>query len=391
MKLDPKIEELLPELTTWRHQLHAWPETAFEEQRTSAFVAEKLASFGLEVETGIAKTGVVGTLRKGRSDNQAIALRADMDGLDIQEENDLPYRSKNPGKMHACGHDGHTTMLLGAAKLLSQSNDINGTVHFIFQPAEENEGGAGVMVKERLFKKFPVSAVFGLHNFPRLPLGYFAIAKGPMMAAFDIFDIRIHGRGGHAAMPQQSRDPIVAASYMISQFQSIVSRNLDPIEGSVVSVTQINGGTAYNIIPDDVHLRGTTRHFQPQIQDAIEARMREIIEGISRSMGVTVEFSYERRYPAVVNTQDETQAAIRAAKGVAGNEEVITNLPPVMGSEDFAFMLQEVPGAYIGLGAGEPRDKGMLHQSRYDFNDDLLPMGVNYWQRLVRDLLPVSD
>lgn len=391
MKFNQNIKELLPELTNWRHQLHAWPETAFEEQRTSAFVAEKLTSFGLKVETGIAKTGVVGTLQKGSTVNPAIGLRADMDGLNIQEENDLPYRSENPGKMHACGHDGHTTMLLGAAKLLAQSDDFKGTVHFIFQPAEENEGGAGVMVREGLFNKFPVQAIFGLHNFPLLPLGYFALTAGPMMAAFDIFDIHIEGRGGHAAMPHQSRDPIVAASYMISQFQSIVSRNLDPIAGSVISVTQISGGTAYNIIPDDVHLKGTTRHFQPQIQADIEARMGEIVAGVSKSMGVTADLSYERRYPAVVNNPDQTKDAIAAATQVAGDDKVITNLPPIMGSEDFAFMLQKIPGAYIALGAGEPRDRGMLHQSRYDFNDELLPMGVHYWETLVKNLLPVND
>ncbi|MBT4263498.1 MAG: amidohydrolase [Deltaproteobacteria bacterium] len=391
MNSDPQLEKLIPEITNWRHQIHAWPETAFEEIRTSEFVAEKLASFGLKVETGIAKTGVIGTLQKGSDKKSVIGLRADMDGLDIQEENDLPYRSENIGKMHACGHDGHTAMLLGAAKRLSQSDQFNGTVHFIFQPAEENEGGASVMVREGLFKKFPVQAVFGLHNFPVLPLGYFAITAGPMMAAFDIFDVTIKGRGGHAAMPHQSRDPIMAASYMINQFQSIVSRNLDPIEGSVISVTQINGGTAYNIIPDDVHFKGTTRHFQPHIQDEIEARMREIVAGVSKSMDVKADFSYERRYPSVINSLDETQAAINAAKLAAGDDKVMTNFPPVMGSEDFAFMLHETPGAYIGLGAGDPRDRGMLHQSRYDFNDELLPIGVTYWESLVKSLLPVND
>jgi len=391
MKINPNIQKLIPEITSWRHQIHAWPETAFEEKRTSEFVAEKLTSFGLKVHTGLAKTGVIGTLQKGSPDKPAVGLRADMDGLDILEENDLPYRSENPGKMHACGHDGHTAMLLGAAKHLSQCDEFNGTVHFIFQPAEENEGGAGVMVREGLFEKFPVQAVFGLHNFPMLPLGYFAIAPGPMMAAFDIFDIHIKGRGGHAAMPQQARDPILAASYLISQFQSIVSRNLEPIEGSVISVTQINGGTAYNIIPDDVCLKGTTRHFQSHIQDAIEARMREIVDGVSKSMDVTVDFSYERRYPAVINNLDKTQAAINAAKLTAGDEKVISNLPPIMGSEDFAFLLQKVPGAYMGLGAGVPEDGGMLHQSRYNFNDALLPVGVTYWESLVKSLLPVND
>ncbi|MFH2132399.1 MAG: M20 aminoacylase family protein [bacterium] len=385
MNTNQKIKELIPELTAWRHKLHAWPETAFEEVRTAEFVAQKLASFGLKVETGIAGTGVVGTLERGSSGKPAIGLRADMDALDIQEEGDLPYRSENPGKMHACGHDGHTTMLLGAARLLSESDDFNGTVHFIFQPAEENEGGGGAMVREGLFKRFPVKAVFGLHNFPILPLGVFAICDGPMMAAFDIFDIHLKGTGGHAAMPQLGRDPIVAAAHLISQFQSIVSRNLDPVQASVISVTQIHGGTTYNIIPEDVVLTGTTRHFQAHIQDTIQTRMGEIIDGVSKSMGVTIDFSYERRYPAVVNSSDETRAAIDAAKQTAGSDKVMTNMPPVMGSEDFAFMLQEKPGAYIAVGAGEPKAGGMLHQSRYDFNDALLPVGVAYWQTLVKN------
>lgn len=389
--MNPSIKTLLPELTEWRHQLHSWPETAFEETRTAAFVAEKLESFGLDVHTGIAKTGVVGTLKKGTSEAPAIALRADMDALNITEENDLPYRSQNPGKMHACGHDGHTTMLLGAAQLLAESDAFDGTVHFIFQPAEENEGGASVMVREGLFKQFPVRSVFGMHNFPVLPMGHFAITRGPMMAAFDIFDIHIKGKGSHAAMPQQSRDPIAAAAYLVNQLQSIVSRNLTPIEGSVISVTQINGGTSYNIIPNDVHLRGTTRHFQPHIQDTIEMRMNEVVDGVSRAMGVQAELVYERRYPATVNTEAETDAAVEAARMVAGRDQVSDNFPPVMGSEDFAFMLQEKPGAYIGLGAGEPQEGGMLHQSRYDFNDSLLPLGISYWETLVKNLLPINE
>ncbi len=391
MNISQSIKSLIPDLNNWRHQLHAWPETAFEETKTAAFVAEKLTSFGLKVSTGIAKTGVVGTLTKGCASKPAIALRADMDALDIEEENDLPYRSKNPGKMHACGHDGHTTMLLGAARQLSESTELEGTVHFVFQPAEENEGGGGLMVREGLFKRFPVKAVFGMHNFPVLPLGHFALTEGPMMAAFDIFDVHIKGKGSHAAMPQHSRDPIVAAANLINQFQSIVSRNLEPIEGSVISVTQINGGTAYNIIPDDVHLKGTTRHFQPYIQDRIEKRMQEIIKGISIAMGVEATLLYERRYPATVNSPAETAAALKAARSVAGRDKVFDNFPPVMGSEDFAFMLQVKPGAYIALGAGEAIEGGMIHQSRYNFNDDLLPMGVAYWEALVKNLLPVND
>lgn len=391
MTIEQKIKTLIPELKKWRHQLHAWPETAFEETRTAAFVADKLESFGLDVNTGIARTGVVGTLRKGNNNRPAVALRADMDGLDILEETGLPYQSENPGKMHACGHDGHMTMLLGAACVLSESDAFDGTVHFVFQPAEENEGGGGLMVREGLFKRFPVKAVFGMHNFPILPQGHFAIVKGPMMAAFDIFDIAIKGRGSHAAMPQHSRDPIVAAANLINQLQSIVSRNLPPIEGSVVSVTQINGGTMYNIIPDEVHLKGTTRHFRPDVQDTIEKRMREVIDGVARAMDVSITLDYERRYPALINSNDETEHAVQAAMAVVGKDRVHTDFTPVMGSEDFAFMLQKKPGAYIGLGAGEPKDGGLLHQSRYDFNDDLLPLGVSYWTNLIRHRLPATD
>lgn len=382
-----KLESLEHEMKEWRHYLHAHPETAFQEHNTSTFVAEKLESFGINVQRNVGSTGLVGTLSRGNNKTRAIGLRADMDALDIQEENDFEYKSTFPGKMHACGHDGHIAMLLGAAKFLSSNGQFNGTVHFIFQPAEENEGGGKVMVEEGLFKLFPMESVFALHSFPLLPEGCFAIRPGPAMAAFDIFEITIKGTGGHAAMPHAGRDPVVAAAYVIAMFQTIVSRNVDPVESAVISVTEIKGGTTFNVIPDVVTMRGTTRHFQPKIQDLIESRMREILTGVELSMGVTVNMTYERRYPALVNAARQTEQAITAASLVAGNDKVLQNISPVMGSEDFAFMLKEKPGAYITLGAGQPCTKGMLHQPGFDFNDRLLTKGACYWVNLAQQLL----
>ena len=390
MKINEKITQMLPLMTEWRRTLHSHPETAFEERRTSDFVAAALFSFGVEVHRGVGKTGVVGTLRRGVDSGKAIGLRADMDGLDIAEENTFAYRSENEGKMHACGHDGHTAMLLGAAKYLSGNGAFRGTVHFIFQPAEENEGGGKAMLEDGLFERFPCDAVFGMHNFPGQAFGSFAIRPGPMMAAFDIFRIRLQGIGGHAAMPQVLRDPVLASAYLIGMFQSIVSRNVDPVESAVVSVTKLSAGTNYNIVPNTVNLQGTTRHFRPHIQDIVEARMKEIVAGVSLSMGIQGEIVYERRYPALVNTGAETAAAIAAAARVVGDDNVVRDLSLLMGSEDFAFLLQKRPGAYIGLGAGKPRPSGMLHQPGYDFNDELLPVGASYWVSLVEGLLPAA-
>jgi hippurate hydrolase len=387
MYINKRIQEISPRLVEWRHKLHSYPETAFHEFRTSDFITEKLKSFDLTIDRSFAKTGVVASLKKGRKSGKKIALRADIDGLDIHEENSFEYRSKNKGKMHACGHDGHTAILLGAAYILSRYTNFNGTVIFIFQPAEENEGGALRMVKEGLFEKYPVEAVFGLHNFPSLPVGSFATRPGPFMAAFDIFEIVLTGNGGHAAMPHFSKDPIIAVSHIINQFQSIVSREINPIEPAVISVTEIHGGTSYNLIPKKVQLRGTTRHFTPNIQSIIENRMNEIVCGISKSMGINAKLNYEKRYPAVVNSINETLEAIKAAKMTVGTEKIINNLDPIMGSEDFGFMLKEKAGNYITIGSGKPEPGGMLHQTKYDFNDELLPIGVQYWENLVLNFL----
>lgn len=376
------------EMARWRHELHMCPETAFTEWETSDYVAEKLKSFGLDLHRGLAGTGIVATLTRGRNTRGAIGLRSDMDALAITEMTGLPYASRNQGKMHACGHDGHMAMLLGAAKYLAENDTFRGTVHFIFQPAEENEGGGGRMVREGLFKKFPMRAVFALHNIPVLPEGSFAICKGPMMAAYDVFDITVTGKGGHAATPQNVRDPVVAAAHLVCLFQSVVSRDVNPVQSAVVSVTEIHGGTSYNIIPDSVRLRGTTRHFLASIQDLVERRMREMCEGIRVSFNVDVTMTYERRYPPLVNTDREVNEAVNAAVLVAGRKKVMTTFTPVMTSEDFSFMLKERPGAYMGIGAGQPRENGLLHQSRYDFNDRILDVGASYWVTLVETLLP---
>jgi hippurate hydrolase len=276
MAVHDKIGAMAEEMTKWRRELHTCPETAFQEKETSDYVAERLISFGLDIHRGIAGTGIVATIQRGSASSPAIGLRSDIDALDIAEATGLSYASRNEGKMHACGHDGHMSMLLGAAKYLAGNDTFRGTVHFIFQPAEENEGGGGRMVREGLFERFPVRSVFGLHNFPVLPEGTFAICKGPMMAAYDVFDIEIKGKGGHAATPQNVKDPILASAYLVSLLQSIVSRDVNPVQAAVISVTEIHGGTSYNIIPDTVRLRGTTRHFLPVVQDMVETRMRDM-------------------------------------------------------------------------------------------------------------------
>lgn len=391
MAVHEKIGTMIEDLTRWRRELHTCPETAFSEAETSAYVAEKLLSFGLDVDRGLAGTGIVATIRRGEGDRPAIGLRSDMDALDITEATGLPYASRNEGKMHACGHDGHMVMLLGAARYLAENDTFRGTVHFIFQPAEENEGGGGRMVREGLFERFPVRSVFAMHNFPVLKEGTFAICKGPMMAAYDVFDIRITGRGGHAATPQNVKDPILASAYLVNLLQSVVSRDINPTQAAVVSVTEIHGGTSYNIIPDTVSLRGTTRHFLTQVQDRVESRIREICAGLSASFDIAVNVTYERRYPPLVNTDRETEEAIRAAILVSGSDRVLTDIVPVMTSEDFAFMLKERPGAYMGIGAGRPRENGFLHQAKYDFNDRILPIGASYWATLVETVLPKTS
>ena len=389
MQIAKEISDLEAEMTAWRHHLHANPEIAFQEQKTSRFVAELLESFGLDVNRGIGKTGIVARLVRGEGASGTIGLRADMDALNMEEENDLEYKSRVAGKMHACGHDGHMTMLLGAARYLAQKGRFSGTVSFIFQPAEETASGAKAMVEDGLFKRFPVDCVFGLHNHPSLPEGSFAARAGSMMAAFDTFDITITGVGGHAGgLSENVRDPIVAASHAVVMLQSIVSRNVGPLEAAVLSVTEIKGGTAYNIIPEKVWLRGCTRHLNPHVQGLMEKRMQDVLKGLEVSLGVATELNYQRRCPALVNSSKETEKALQAAALVVGRDSVDGNISPVMNSEDFSFMLDAVPGAFLFMGAGQPRPNGMNHQPGYDFNDRLLSIGAGYWVSLVESLLP---
>ena len=387
MPIVNRIADFHADLATWRHEIHAHPETAFEEKRTSDFVAARLQEFGIEVHRGLAGTGVVGTLKGSRPGNRAIAIRADMDALHIHERNGHDYVSQNPGKMHACGHDGHTTMLLGAARYLAETRNFTGTVHFVFQPAEENEGGGRVMVADGLFDKFPVEAVYGMHNWPGMPVGTFAMRAGPMMASFDIFEITVKGKGTHAALPHLGHDPMIAAAHIVTGLQTLVSRNTHPLESAVVSVTQIHGGDTWNVIPDEVVLRGTVRSFKTELQDAIEAGIRRVAAGVASALGTSAEVRYERRYPPTVNSERETEIAAAIAAEVVGDGNVNRSLTPTMGSEDFAFMLQAKPGCYVFIGNGTGDKAIGLHNPHYDFNDEILPIGASYWARLVERTL----
>jgi hippurate hydrolase len=378
-EIKQQIARITPELIAWRRHLHTCPELAFEEHETAAFVADKLRSFGLEVHEGLGGTGVVGVLRNGNG--PMIGLRADMDALPITEATGLPYASRNAGRMHACGHDGHTTMLLGAARVLSERPPANGAVVFIFQPAEENEGGGRVMVEAGLFRDFPVSAVYGLHNWPGLEPGRFAVHNGPVMAAFDIFEVTVVGRGSHGAMPHQGIDPIVVAAQLSLAWQAIVSRSVSPTDSAVVSITQVHAGDTWNVVPDRCVLRGTVRTLRPETRDRIEAMMAERADHICRAFGATAEFRYERRYPATINTADEAAFACDTAASLS-SDAVITDLAPSMASEDFAYMLDAKPGAYVWLGNGSAENGRNLHSPNYQFNDDILPTGVAYWTAL---------
>jgi len=387
MPINNRIAEFTPEMTEWRRHIHQHPETAFEEHKTSDYVALRLHEFGIDVHRGLAGTGVVGTLKGDRGDGPAIGLRADMDALDIEEANDVDYKSQNPGKMHACGHDGHTTMLLGAAKYLAETKNFAGTVHFIFQPAEENEGGGRVMIEDGLFEKFPVESVYGMHNMPGIPVGEFAIRPGPIMASFDIFEITLKGIGTHAALPNLGRDAIVAGSHLVSALQTITSRTVSPFDAAVVSVTQMHSGDTWNVIPEEAVIRGTTRAFKEEVQDHMEAEIRRIANGVAKTFDVKADVHYERRYPPTINDAAETDVTAAVARKIAGDERVFLDKDPMMGAEDFAFMLNEKPGAYMWIGNG-PREGGcMLHNPNYDFNDEVLPLGASYWAELVETRL----
>ena len=379
--------ELHQQMVAWRHDIHAHPETAFEEHRTSAKVAELLHEFGLTVHQGLAGTGVVATLQGRRPGRGMIGLRADMDALNLQELNTFSHCSRHEGKMHGCGHDGHTTMLLGAAKYLADNPDFAGTAVFIFQPAEEGHAGARVMCEEGLFEQFPVDAVYGMHNWPGLTAGTFAVHDGPVMASMDKFYIEITGQGGHAAMPHLGSDPVLVAGHLITALQSIVSRNLDPQQSGVVSVTTMHGGHAHNVIPESIKLSGTCRSFSPEIQDLLQDRIQQQVDHICAAFGAKGELDYQRHYPATINHPKHSAICEEVASDVVGEGGVVTNLTPSMGAEDFAFMLLERPGAYIWLGNGCAEGGKGLHNPYYDFNDDILPIGANFWVELVNSQL----
>ncbi|MBE9606071.1 amidohydrolase [Acetobacteraceae bacterium H6797] len=389
MPIINRIADFIPDMVAWRHDLHQYPEIGLEEVRTSAFVVEKLREFGVdEVVAGIAKTGVVGVIRGQGQGGRAIGLRADIDALPIQEETGLAYASRNPGRMHACGHDGHTTMLLGAARYLAETRNFDGTAYVIFQPAEENLGGAQHMVKEGLFERFPMEQVFAMHNWPSIPEGTFMWRNGPIMAAVANIEIRITGKGAHGAMPHQGTDPVVIAAHIVTALQSIVARNLEPVEAGVVTIGHIQGGDTWNVIPESVLLRGTARWFRDEVGDLLEARVKELVPGIAAAFGARAEVSFERAYPATVNDPAATGRAIAAATAVVGEAKVAELPKPTMGGEDFAFMLNAKPGSYIMLGGARGPNDPQVHHPRYDFNDTILPIGASYFATLVEQLLP---
>ncbi|MDR2614880.1 MAG: amidohydrolase, partial [Candidatus Accumulibacter sp.] len=362
----------LDELVALRRDIHAHPEVAYRETRTADVVARELAAYGLEVHRGLAGTGVVGVLKKGDG-RRAIGLRADMDALPMEEKNVFAHVSQNPGRMHACGHDGHTAMLLGAARHLAEnlaSLAFDGTVYFIFQPAEESEGGAKRMIEDGLFRRFPMDAVFGMHNWPDLPAGKMAVMPGPIMAGTCVFEIRLRGQGCHAAMPHQGIDTLVAASHLVLALQTIVSRNVPPCESAVVSVTQIHGGDALNVIPDEAVLCGTIRIFKPEIETLIESAMRRLCAGIGSTFGVRTDIAFDQRYPVTISSAPEAKICREAAAGVLGAENVRQNESPSMAAEDFSYMLREKPGCYAWLGNGSGNDGRPLHNPHYDFNDE---------------------
>jgi amidohydrolase len=380
------IEKFAPEMTGWRRDIHAHPELGFEEQRTSELVATQLATFGIEVHRGVGKTGVVGVLRAGSS-KRSLGLRADMDALPIQEANTFDHRSRNEGRMHACGHDGHTTMLLGAAKYLAATRNFDGVVNFIFQPAEEGIGGAKAMIDDGLFKRFPCEAVFGMHNRPGMPLGRFAVKAGPMMAGGAFFDIDVEGKGSHGARPESGVDPVLAASHVIAALQSIVARNVRPVDTAVLSVTQVHGGDAYNVIPQRVRLSGTVRAFSNEVMELVGRNMARVAEGVASGFGARAKTDFRIIFPPTINNPAEAEYAAGICAELVGAENVKRDPALIMASEDFAFMLNEVPGCYINIGNGDGEGACEVHNPSYDFNDQALPLGASFFARLVEKRL----
>ena len=391
MSIIKKQSELHEDMVTWRHHIHKHPELSFKEDLTSDYIAAVLEANDIEMHRGLAVTGIVATIH-GKKEGRVIGLRADMDALPIQEKNDFSHKSVHDGKMHACGHDGHSTMLLGAAVHLKENNNFSGTVHFIFQPVEEGGGGGRVMVEEGIFEKFPCEAVYGMHNWPGMAEGQFAVHDTAVMAANETLKISIKGKGGHAAMPDQCVDPVVIGAQIITALQSVVSRNVAPLDSAVVSITMLDAGFVSNVIPNDMNLTGSLRYFSTDVGNEVKAKIKKIVEGISHSMGATATFSSTPNYPATVNTPKHAELCANAAAEVVGSGNVLRNEKPSMGSEDFSFLLNASEGAYIWIGNGLVPEDGpeggcMLHNTEYDFNDEILPLGSSYWVQLVQGIL----
>lgn len=387
MPIVNRVADLQPDIQAWRRDIHEHPELQYDVHRTAEFVEKRLREFGCdEVATGLGRTGVVGVIKgrkAGKGDIRVIGLRADMDALPIEEATKLPYASKTPGKMHACGHDGHTAMLLGAARYLSETRNFAGEAVVIFQPAEEGGAGAAAMIKDGLLERFAIDQVYGMHNGPGIPVGSFAIRSGPIMASTDAVDIRIEGRGGHAARPHTSIDSVMVGAQLVTAVQSIVSRSVDPLESAVVSICEFHAGNARNVIPQTAELKGTVRTLTSEVRALVEKRLREVVEGVARMTGAKIDLKFDRGYPVVVNHAAQTDVAIRVAKEVSG-EGNVHEMPPLMGGEDFAYMLEQRPGAFIFCGNG---DSAGLHHPAYDFNDEAIVYGTSYWIKLVENTL----
>ncbi|GGA56731.1 M20 aminoacylase family protein [Pelagibacterium lentulum] len=384
-----RIAEFHADIAAWRQTIHTNPELLYEVHKTAAFVAEKLKAFGVdEIVTGMGRTGVVGVIKgKTNTSGKTVGLRADMDALPITERTGKPYASKNDGLMHACGHDGHTAMLLGAARYLAETRNFDGSVAVIFQPAEEGGGGGKAMVEDGLMEKFGISEVFGMHNMPGIPLGHFAIREGGIMAGTDEFVIDIEGHGGHAAMPNLAIDPVIVSAHIITGLQTLVSRNVDPIRSAVLSVTTVNAGTAHNVIPRTARLTGTVRTLDEAVRNLMEENMKRLVPQLAQAFGAKASVAYRRGYPVTVNAPEQTQFAAKVAAELVGEERVNPQVDATMGGEDFAYMLNARPGAYIFVGNGDSSD---LHTDTYDFNDEAIPTGVSYWVRLAERALPAQ-
>ena len=391
MPIINRIADFHADMTAWRRDIHAHPELAYEEHRTSDLVAAKLADWGIEVHRGLAETGVVGTLKGRGGSGRAIGLRADMDALPMPEANSFAHASKNPGTMHACGHDGHTAMLLGAARYLAETRNFDGVVRFIFQPAEEGKGGGLKMIEDGLFDRFDCEQVYGLHNWPEMPANTIAVHPGPVMAAADQFSITVRGHGGHAAMPHRGIDPVLVSAHIITAAQSLVSRGTDPADSAVVSVTWVEAGTTFNVIPDEAKLHGTVRTFAEPTRERIREQLARLVENVAAGFGATASLEYRPGYPATVNSEAEAKLAAAIAAKVVGDANVTWAPNPSMGAEDFSYLLRERPGAYVWLGHGAHTGPGCrLHNPHYDFNDEILTTGASYWATLVETILPRS-